>query len=154
MDIDFPPYAERFRKAREASGLDPKDVAEYLNLNTAWCYDLESCDDEIGMNVSLEVIRRACDLFKSRVWDLIAPEPTTQPPPPLGLFQLRDQVCSYVNQHKLDPNTFAERSGWDIAVIKSDTPAETWNLECLKHLAALVGVDWLKLVSSGFADRV
>ena len=45
MDIEFPPYAERYHKARGASGLEPNNAAPHPDLSISYCGDLEFFDE-------------------------------------------------------------------------------------------------------------
>ena len=145
-----PTYPERICRARERLGLTHEEVAQAMNIDTTWYWDIESVDTEIISTLDLRQICKLSEILGLTVWQLVAPDPDVLSPAPLNLGEFIQRVSLFNNNRGLTAEAFSDLSGWNV----KDTLSEPrnvfqWNLDQLRDISTAIGIDWLCLLSGG-----
>jgi transcriptional regulator with XRE-family HTH domain len=144
-------HCRRIKQARERLQLEPQGVADAIGMNYSSYWDLETVEPEITIAVSLRQIIALCNMLKLPPGELFT-----------GLPQAKDTehamnvqaLVQLIPDHQIaEQLTLAEFEGWRLEEVLSnpDSALESWNLDCLRDVAAALGVNSLVVLNSHFS---
>jgi len=131
----------RLKKAREAAGKHPGDLAEFVDNSTSSYYDLECCDGELFMTISLSELSGLCSALGIKVRDLF--DNGKNHDPVITPDQLIDMAKWHLNQTEISVSEFENRIGFEIEQCLADpSKVMDWNVDFLRWLCRELGLDW------------
>lgn len=133
----------RLRKAREAAGKIPYDLAQFVEHSVSWYWDLENCDWELQSNISIGQLSALCsdlgitprDLFESKrgeVESKVLPE------------ELSARIKAYLNTTGISVAEFSDRVGYAMEPsLRNHSEILNWNVDWLRSVCNEIGINWL-----------
>jgi transcriptional regulator with XRE-family HTH domain len=134
---------DRLKAARERAGKSPAELAAAMEISRPHYYDLESCNDELYMTVSLSELRRLCAELDISPRYLFSGEQTASETS-TSFSSLAKIVATYLDDNHMSLASFEDMVGWTLDDFTT-TPerAWDWNVDCLRDVCAALGVQWL-----------
>jgi hypothetical protein len=131
----------RLKKAREAAGKHPGDLAEFVYNSVSSYYDLEEHNGELYMQIGLGELLGLSSALGIKVRDLfdngksdgsvITPE------------QLIDMTKQHLSQTGISISDFEDRIGYEIEASLADpSKVMDWNVDFLRWLCREIGLEW------------
>jgi transcriptional regulator with XRE-family HTH domain len=140
LSVDSP--EARLRLVRERSGKSPEEVASLAGMNGPSYYDLENCEDELTMTISLRELKRLCDVLQIPASNLFSDRPQTKAER-ISPKELAARIKQYIQFHALNISEFENKIGFEIeeCIRRSDSVLD-WNVDCLRAVCGELGLDW------------
>lgn len=151
---DWPPVAERFRKARERSGLTFQQIGELMDAEPSVFWDLEWYDDEVFTVPSVSDVTRLAKLLDVGVHDwLFGFSPEDIPGPRLSLDDVAAGIADVLNGGRVTREELEERLDLDVEVIV-DEPSSLGDLRIyeFREVCRAAGVDWVRALPARESD--
>ena len=143
----FPAIALRIRRAREALGLTPDDVASRWGEEPSMYWDLEFHDDEAFTVISVRELHRLASVLQTSVEHLVFGE---DPTPALPTARYDDVIAGLearMVEDALSAEQLGDDIGWDLLPLLDDPDtlgdlpiASVWSL------CRVANVDWVSVI--------
>lgn len=142
VDSKGTPYSIRLKRAREAVGKSPEQVAFSVGVSAATYYDWEWGEGDISSTASLE------ELAKLSASLGVSATAIFEDPPCQGQRVSPDELGRKIRLHLDRTGTtvaeFEDRVGYEIEpALRNSEEVLKWNVDCLRSVCAELGVDWL-----------
>jgi transcriptional regulator with XRE-family HTH domain len=131
----------RLRKAREAAGKHPSDLAEFVCNSVSSYYDLEEHNGELYSTISLCELSGLCATLGIHVRDLFDHEKRSDRA--ITPEQLIGMVKQHLSQTGISISEFESRINFKIEQYLGDpSKVMDWNIDFLVWLCSELGLDW------------
>jgi hypothetical protein len=142
-EVDFPPVAQRFERAREALGLSQGDVAERWGEPVSMYWDLEFHDSEAFDVISVRDLVTLANILQVSVnYLLFGEEPPTRIAP-VSYSEIVARLREKMDADQLSIDAMGDLVGVEILEYLQD-PEELADLpiSLLRGVCQVVDVDW------------
>lgn len=142
VDRNGIPYGLRLKRAREAAGKTPEEIASLVGVSVPSYYDWECVEGDINTTGSLGELAEVCRVLGLRVATLFDDAATGEDSVP------PEELCARIRAHldakDMSISEFEDRVGFEVASVLVD-PLQImgWNVDCLRFVCAEIGVNWL-----------
>ena len=131
----------RLMKAREKSGKSPKELSVYVQNSISAYYDLENCDGDLYMTISLRSLSDLCSALGIKAKYLFLESERSASA--ISLNQLSSEIRNHLNETGLTISEFEHRIGFTIASsLVEPNEALNWNVDCLRLVCKEIGLNW------------
>ena len=132
---------ERLTAAREAAGKSIPATAAQAGITEGTLHDLENCDDDIYMTISIADLQRLCSVVGTDLRILFNGK---SDPTGYGLVGLAKAIKEHLIAHGITEPEFGDEIGWDVTGFADDPQtALEWNIDCLKAVSEALGTNWI-----------
>lgn len=145
---NIPVYAQRLRIARELRNVSVAELAQSIDKSQAFYRDLEATTD-LTQTCSLHDLIVLCGQLHITPLSLFS-EMTTKPRQLIGVDDIILKMKAYCREKNISVPELGNTIGWKIDQT-IDSPASVlaqWNIDCLKDVCQMIGVNWLSVVAS------
>jgi hypothetical protein len=130
----------KLKQAREAVGKSPQEVAALTGMSLPNYYDLENCDSELNMAISLGELSKLSSVLGISTRFIFDDKTDGQPISP---EQLCAKIKSYLDAKNMSIANFEDRVGFTIEPSLHDaSKVSDWNIDCLRFVCEEIGVNW------------
>jgi transcriptional regulator with XRE-family HTH domain len=142
--------ARAIRAAREAAGVSAADLAARLGPGLEWYNELERDDAAALATVSLAQLTVLATFLSTTPRALLSGSIAPGPDPANSFRALADALRAYGAANGVTVEALGNRVGYPLRDALED-PEDFWNLtvDQLKAASAVVGMDWVSLLSGG-----
>ena len=111
-------------------------------MNRPSYYDLETCQDELTMTISLRELKRLCEALQIPAINLFADRPQSEAER-ISPKELAGRIEQYVQLHTMSISEFENKVGFEIEeCLKRPDGVLDWNIDCLRAVCGELGLDW------------
>ncbi len=137
--------AARIRALRVKAGKSQAQIAKRLELNPAWCADLERHDDELASTLTMFKAMELASILGVSLYDLLE-EPRAAES--IALVELPDRLIAHAKREGLSVEQLGDRIGWELREFIDAPVQSAAELPILffQAVAAALGINWLALV--------
>jgi len=130
----------KLKQSREATGKSPHEIAALVGISAPTYYDLENCDGDLNMVISLGELSKLSSVLGISTRFIFDDKTEGQPILPEPLCA---KIKSYLDAKKIDIANFEDRVGFTIEPSLHD-PAKIldWNIDCLRFVCEEIGANW------------
>jgi transcriptional regulator with XRE-family HTH domain len=142
-ELDWPPAAQRIARARERAGLTHGEVAERIDVNSAWYWDIESFDDEAFTVLSLKQLATLAGVLGVDARALLLGDDVSRARG-LAFGDISRRLAERLQRDRLTVDQFGDAVGWDLAAVLTD-PESLWefNVDGFFAIAEALEFDWV-----------
>lgn len=134
--------SERLKLAREKLQKSVQETAAAANLKPATYYDLEGHENELFMTVSLAELSQLCKFLDIPLNALFSEKPEVKTE--VNFIDLAVQIRNFLAQHNSSMEDFENMAGWELSeFLQNPKTAWGWNVDCLRDVCRVLGIDWL-----------
>jgi transcriptional regulator with XRE-family HTH domain len=145
MNIDHVGSRIRIREAREGLNRSEEEVAQLVGITTPAYRDLENCDGDLSMTLSLESFRKLCSILQIDAGALFGQLRT--PTATLSPAELALQIQAYLSANGMPVTEFEAQVGFEIQpALYDSSEVLKWNIDCLRFVCAEIGTDWVSVL--------
>ena len=142
-EIDFPPVAERFTRAREALGLSQPEVAERWDQPVSMYWDLEFHDSEAFDVISVQDLISLASILQVSVNYLLFGEEPSSPIVPVSYLEVVRRLREKMEAEKLSVDRMGDLVGVEIReYLQEPERLAELPIFLLRGICQVVGVDW------------
>jgi hypothetical protein len=142
-EINWTP-ARRLQSAREATGLEQRDVAALIGIGFPWYCDLEMHPNDVAMTLSLEELCHLGSVVRTDPLRLLIGDRASSVERTIQFGEIVQRLADRMAALALDVEQFGERVGWDLTKIMVDSEA-LWalNTDGFRDVSKAADVDWI-----------
>lgn len=135
------PYGDRLKRAREATGKSPQEVAALLGISFQEYDEWETYEAELNMAMKLGELSKLSSVLGIKTSLIFDDE--IEGGAPLSPEQLCAKIKAYLDATGISTAQFEDRAGFVVEPSLRD-PSEVlkWNVDCLRSVCAEIGSDW------------
>lgn len=140
-------YSERLRAAREARGLERRELAARAGIHPSAWVDLELDDGELMTGISFAEVRAVLQALELNPLQFFSPPGAGRSVE--SFPSLVDAVKDHLRQTSLGLSTFEERVGWELTpLLENPGKFSEMPLQAVIDVAAPLHLDWRPLLLS------
>jgi transcriptional regulator with XRE-family HTH domain len=139
---------ERLRQARERAGKTQRDIATAIGIPLPAYYDLEDFD-ELTDVISLAELSHLSKHLGVDPTYFFSESPLPGPAGNMPSSRLAEEINNYLHQNNVSQAAFEATAGWELgAFLTNPKVAGQWNVQCLKDVCAVLGMNWLEVLAT------
>jgi transcriptional regulator with XRE-family HTH domain len=134
-------YGVRLKRAREAAGKSPDQMASLVGVSVPAYYDWECAEGDINTTASLGELAKLSSALSVRTRAIFEDEGGDERP--ISPEQLCARIKAHLDATNMSIAEFEDRVGFVIEPALDD-PSEVlkWNVDCLRFVCGEIGLDW------------
>jgi len=142
-EVDFPPVAQRFTRAREARGLSQADVADRWQQPVSMYWDLEFHDSEAFDVISVRDLRRLASILHVSVSYLLFGGEPPSPLLPVSYAELVRRLRERMEADELSVDRMGDIVNLELhEYLQEPERLGELPIAALRFICQEVGVDW------------
>ncbi len=132
----------RLKNLREKSGKDPYDLREFTGGSVPSYYDMENCDGDLFITISLGELRKLCRALGAKPRDVF--QAADERKISISIEDLSARIKSHIKAKGQPVADFETQAGFYIeAALADSSNILTWSIECLRSVCDELGINWL-----------
>ena len=141
VDSKGTPFSARLKRAREAAGKSPEQMAALVGVSAPTYYDWEWGEGDISSTASLAELRKLSMALGVSTLTIFDDGPVSGAQ--ISNEELRSRIETHLRVAGLSLEGFEDKVGYAVgSAVASPSAILEWNLDMLRLVCKELGVDW------------